>query len=76
VHSAAVASLTVKISKITKGIHVLNFHLSRQKQAKTPVNRLKQPWNPKEIPARGGEKNIYDVAHLTSFSGDATAFIV
>jgi len=57
VHSAAVASLTVNISKITKEIHVLNFHLSRQTQAKTHVNRFKQSWNPKEIPGRGGEKN-------------------
>src|SRR6218665_2569828 len=39
VHYAAVASLTVKISKITKEIHVLNFHLSRQKQAKIHVNK-------------------------------------
>ena len=31
VHSAAAASLTVKISKITKEKHVLNYHLSRQK---------------------------------------------
>ena len=37
VHSAAAASLTVKISKITKEEHVglIYFRLSRQKHAKT-----------------------------------------
>src|SRR6218665_1540731 len=59
VHSADVASLTVKISKITEEIHVLNFHLSRQKEAH--VNRLKQSWNQKEILGRGGEEKIYAV---------------
>jgi len=55
VHSAAAASLIVKISKITEEKHVLNFHLSRQKHANTHVNRLKQSRNPKEIPGRGGK---------------------
>jgi len=54
VHSVAVASITLKISKITKEERVLNFHLSRQKHAKTHVNRLKQSRNAKEIPGRGG----------------------
>src|SRR6218665_3293372 len=55
------------MSKITKEIHVLNFHLSRHKQAKTYVNRLKQSWNPKEIPGRGGEEKIHTLPpHLIS----------
>ena len=45
VHSAAAAILTVKISKLTKEKHVLHFHLSCQKHAKTHVNRLKQSRN-------------------------------
>ena len=61
VHSAAAASLTVKISKITKEKHVLNCHLSRQKRAQTQENRLKQSWKPKEILGRGGEEKIYAV---------------
>ena len=48
VHSASAASLTIRISKITKEKHVVQFRLSRQKHAKTHVNRLKQsqknPW--------------------------------
>ena len=55
-YSAAAASLTVKISKITKEKHVLDFRLSRQKYAKTHVNRLKHSRNPKDILSRGGEK--------------------
>src|SRR6218665_2570674 len=58
VHSAAVANVTVKISKITKEIQVINFHLSRQKQAKTHVNRLKQSLNPKETQDRGGKNSF------------------
>jgi len=72
VQSADVASLTVNISKLSKEIHVLNFH--RQKQAKTHVNRLKQSWNPKEIPGRGGDEKFM-LCPLTSFSFDATASI-
>ena len=47
VHSAAAVSLPVKISKIrsTKEKHVLQFRPSRQKHAKTHVNRLKQYQN-------------------------------
>ena len=45
VHSAASASLTVKILKITKEKHVLHFRLSRQKHAKTHLNRLKLSLN-------------------------------
>src|SRR6218665_3663006 len=57
VHSAAAASLTVKISKITKERH-----------AKTQVNRLKQSRNPKEIPGRGGEDKILAMPpHLISW---------
>jgi len=46
-------NLTVKLSKIFKEKHVLYCHLSRQKHAKTHVNRLKQSRNQKEIP--GGD---------------------
>ena len=53
VHTVAAANLTVKILKINKEKHVLNFHLSRQKHANTHVNRLKQPLNQKEIPGKG-----------------------
>ena len=35
-------NLTVNISKITKGKHVLHFRLSDQKHAKTHINRLRQ----------------------------------
>ena len=38
-------NLTAKISKITKEKHVLHFRLSRQKHAKTHVDRLKQSRN-------------------------------
>ena len=41
VYYAASASLTVRISKITKEKYILQFSLSRQKHAKTHVNRLK-----------------------------------
>src|SRR6218665_2678236 len=41
--------------------HVLNFHLSRQKHAKTHVNRLKRSCNPRDIPGRGGEETIHAV---------------
>ena len=58
VHSAAAASLTVKISKITKEKHVLNFHVSHQKRSKTHVNRLKQTWNPKEFLGRRAEEKF------------------
>src|SRR6218665_2330172 len=54
VNSAAAASLAVKISKISKGKHVLHFRLSPQKHAKTHVNRLKQSRNPKK--SRTGEE--------------------
>jgi|SRR6218665_552216 len=57
VHSAAAASLTVKTSKITKEKHVLNFHLSREKHAKTHVCRLKQSREPKEISGRRGKNS-------------------
>src|SRR6218665_1512190 len=40
-------------------MHVLNVNLSRHKQAKTHVNRLKQSWNVKEILDRGGEEKIH-----------------
>src|SRR6218665_596148 len=72
VHPAAAANLTVKISKINKEKHVLNFHLSRQKHANAHVNRLKQPLNQKEIPGRGGEEKVHAVPPLTSYPGDAT----
>src|SRR6218665_843973 len=54
-HSAAATSLNEKIYKITKEKPVLGLHfrLSRQKHAKTHINRLKQPRNPKETPGRG-----------------------
>src|SRR6218665_2865668 len=58
VYSASAVNLTVKISKITKERQVLQFRLSRQKHAKTHVKRLKQSWNPKEIPGRGGEEKF------------------
>src|SRR6218665_1140043 len=58
VHYTAADSLTVKISKITKEKTVLQFHLSRQKHAKTHVNRLKQSQHLKEIPGRGGEEKF------------------
>ena len=59
VQSASVASLTIKISKITKEIHALNFHLSCQKHAKTNVNRLKQ--------SQAGEEQKNSCCALTSF---------
>jgi len=66
VHSAAAASLTVKISKITKK-QVLHFRLSRQKHVKTHVNRLKQSRNPKKIP-EGRRGKIHVVSpHLISW---------
>jgi len=72
VHSAAVSSLTVKISKIAKEEHILHFRLSLQKYAKTHVNRVKQSWNQKQSRARKDRKTS-SCAPLTSFSGDATA---
>jgi len=71
VHTAAAANLTVKISKINKEKHVLNFHLSRQKHGNSHVNRLKQPLNQKEIPGRG-ERKKFMRCPLTSYPGDAT----
>src|SRR6218665_852956 len=63
VHSAAAAILTAKISKITKEKHVLNFHLSRQKHAKTHVNRL----NCQKKPRAGEErKHLCFPPHLIS----------
>ena len=74
VHFAAADSLTVKISKITKEMHVVNFHLSRKKHAKTHVNRLKQSWDPKEMKSRvDEERKKFIMCPLTSFPGDATA---
>src|SRR6218665_1203168 len=58
VHSAAGASLPVKISKITKEKHVLNFHISRQKHAETHVNRLKQSWKQNKSRTEEERKNL------------------
>src|SRR6218665_1645283 len=71
VHFAA-ANLTIQISKIIKEKHVglLHFRLSRQKRAKTHVNRIKQSRN-KIIPGREGEEKFL-LCTLTSFPGDAT----
>ena len=56
VHSVAAHSLTVKISKITKEKHALNFHISRQKHAKTDISRLKQSWKLEPKKSRVGEE--------------------
>src|SRR6218665_3779881 len=71
VHSATAASLTVNISKITKEKHVLHFRLSRQKHAKTHVNRLKIIVSELEIfraGGRGDEKFMMcPLTHLISW---------
>src|SRR6218665_271852 len=70
VHSATAASLTVNISKITKEKHVLHFRLSRQKHAKTHVNRLKIIVSELEIfrAEEEGRGKIHDVPpHLISW---------
>jgi len=60
VHSAAVASLTVTISKINKEKHVLHFRLSRQKHAKAQVGpkQIKTVSEHKKFPGRGGEEKF------------------
>jgi len=45
--------------------------ISSERPYKTHVNRLKQSWNPTEIPGRGVEEKIH-VVPRTSFSGDVT----
>src|SRR6218665_3184317 len=68
VHSTAVVSLAVKISKITKEKHVLHFRLFLQKHGTTDKNRLKQYLNPKETPGKEGDgKFILCSPHLISW---------
>src|SRR6218665_459831 len=70
-HSAAAASLTVNILKITKEKHVLHFRLSRLKHAKTHVNILNS-LGTKKSPGHGRRGKIHVVPPLNSFPGDAT----
>ena len=70
-HSAAAASLTVKNFKITKERHVLHFCLSRQKQAKTHVNRSKH-FSELKNPGQGRRGKIHIVPPLISFPSYTT----
>src|SRR6218665_1054712 len=66
VHFAAAASLLLyKFRKLPKKKHVLHFRISRQKHAKTHVNRLNS-FGIKKMSSKGEEKKIMLVG-LTSF---------
>ena len=74
VHSAAAARWPVKISTISKEKPVLHFRLSRQKDAKTHVNRLKRSQTePKKKSQAGEGGDKFMLCPLISFPGNATA---
>src|SRR6218665_1347775 len=68
VHSAAAASLTVKISKITKEKHVLQFRLSHKRHAKTRIKQIKTVSELEKNPGQWRREKIHVVPpHLISW---------